>query len=73
MKGPLERCCQLTWSKVLHGRLEASMFALAAAVVVVVLAPLRGPLCLGNVEPDIEVAMRVDLLVVPLHQPQTVS
>ena len=49
------------------------MLVLAAAVVVVVLAPLGGPLCLGHVEADIEVPMRVNLLIVPLRQTQPVA
>ena len=49
------------------------MLVLAAAVVVVVLPSLRGPLGLGHVEADIEVPVRVDLLVVPLRQPQPVA
>ena len=60
----------LTWPKVLHGGLEA-VLALAAAVVVVVLPPLR-PLGLGHVEPDVEVAMRVNLFIVSLGQPQSI-
>ena len=63
----------LTWAKVLHGGLEAAVLVLAAPVVVVVLAPLGGPLRLGHVEADVEVPMRVDLLVVPLRQTQPVA
>ena len=65
------------------------MLALATAMVVVVMfATLKvllvlhillgisftfSPLLLGHVEADVEVAMGVDLLVVPLRQTQTVS
>ena len=60
----------LTWPKVLHGGLEA-VLVLAAAVVVVVLPPLR-PLRFWHMEPDVEVPMRVDLLIVSLGQPQSI-
>ena len=61
----------LTWSKVLNRGLEVVLVP-ADAVVVMVLPTLR-PLCLGHVEADIEVPVRVNLLIVTLRQAQPVS
>ena len=72
----------------MNRRLEAMLALATAMVVVVMFATLKvllvlhillgisftfSPLLLGHVEADVEVAMGVDLLVVPLRQTQTVS